>query len=49
MSFFSLPPEINSWRMFAGAGPAPMLEAALAWDGLAQELATAAKSFVSVT
>lgn len=49
MSFFMLPPEINSLRIFTGAGPAPMLEAASAWDGLAQELATAAQSFQAVT
>ncbi|QLL08687.1 PPE family protein [Mycobacterium vicinigordonae] len=48
MSFFTLPPEINSLRMFLGAGSAPMLEAAAAWDGLAAELGTAAQSFGSV-
>ena len=35
-----LPPEINSLRMFSGAGSAPMLEAAAAWQGLAEELGT---------
>ncbi len=49
MSFFVLPPEINSLRMLIGAGTAPMLEAAAAWQGLAEELSTAAQSFVSVT
>lgn len=49
MSFFSLPPEINSLRMFIGAGTAPMLQAAAAWDGLAEELGAAAQSFSSVT
>jgi PPE-repeat protein len=49
MSFLVLPPEINSLRMFVGAGSAPMLEAAAAWDGLASELASAASSFASVT
>ncbi|WP_205876881.1 PPE family protein [Mycobacterium camsae] len=48
MSFFTLPPEINSLRMFLGAGSAPMLQAAAAWDGLAAELGTAAQSFGSV-
>lgn len=38
MSFVVLPPEINSLRMFIGAGTAPMLAAAAAWDGLAEEL-----------
>ncbi|OBJ62066.1 PPE family protein [Mycobacterium sp. 1423905.2] len=49
MSFFTLPPEINSLRMFIGAGTAPMLEAAAAWQSLAAELASAAESFASVT
>jgi PPE-repeat protein len=49
MSFMVLPPEINSLRMFVGAGSAPMLEAATAWDGLAAELGSAASSFGSVT
>src|ERR1700757_3623616 len=48
MNFSVLPPEINSIRIFAGAGSAPMLEAAAAWDGLANELASAATSFNSV-
>ncbi|MBX9641200.1 MAG: PPE family protein, partial [Mycobacteriaceae bacterium] len=47
-SFFTLPPEINSLRMFLGAGSTPMLQAAAAWDGLAAELSTAAQSFGSV-
>jgi PPE-repeat protein len=38
MSFVVLPPEINSAQIFAGAGSAPMLAAATAWDGLANEL-----------
>ncbi|ETW24943.1 PPE family protein [Mycobacterium gastri] len=49
MSFFVLPPEINSLRMFIGAGSAPMLQAATAWSGLAEELGAAAQSFASVT
>ncbi len=48
MSFLVLPPEINSSRMFSGAGPDPMLAAAAAWDGLADELSAAAGSFSSV-
>ncbi|MCU0218463.1 PPE family protein, partial [Mycobacterium tuberculosis] len=47
--FSVLPPEINSLRMYLGAGSAPMLQAAAAWDGLAAELGTAASSFSSVT
>jgi PPE-repeat protein len=49
MNFSVLAPEINSARMFAGAGSAPMLDAAAAWDGLASELGSAASSFSAVT
>jgi PPE-repeat protein len=49
MNFSMLAPEINSARMFSGAGSAPMLNAAAAWDGLASELGSAASSFSGVT
>ncbi|KAA1246170.1 PPE family protein, partial [Mycobacterium simiae] len=49
MNFAVLPPEINSARMFLGAGLGPMRDAAGAWDGLATELGSAAASFSSVT
>jgi hypothetical protein len=49
MSFLVLPPETNSAAMYSGAGSAPMLEAAAAWDGLASELSSAASSFNAVT
>lgn len=49
MNFSVLPPEINSARIFAGAGSTPMLAAATAWTRLADELADAASSFSSVT
>ncbi len=45
MNYSVLPPEINSLRIFSGAGSAPMLDAAVAWDGLAAELSSAAESF----
>ncbi|QUR68669.1 PPE family protein [Mycobacterium spongiae] len=48
MDFGALPPEINSARMYAGAGAAPMLAAAGAWNGLAAELSTTATSYESV-
>ncbi|WP_261879074.1 PPE family protein, partial [Mycobacterium marinum] len=48
-SFAMLPPEVNSLRMFTGAGSAPMLNAATAWDSMASELGVAASSFSSVT
>lgn len=43
-----LPPEINSGRMYAGAGSAPLLTAAAAWDALATELYDTAASYSSV-
>ncbi|WP_205877633.1 PE-PPE domain-containing protein [Mycobacterium camsae] len=49
MSFAVLPPELNSTRMCTGVGRAPMLAAAAAWDGLAQELEAAAGSVASAT
>ena len=49
MNFQVLPPETNSLLLYSGAGSAPMLEAAAAWDGLAAELSLAADSFGSVT
>jgi PPE-repeat protein len=49
MSDFSLlPPEINSARMYAGAGAGPLFVAATAWDGLAADLRSSASSFESV-
>lgn len=46
--FGVLPPEINSGRMYAGPGPAPLLAAASAWDGIATELHSTAASYGSV-
>lgn len=48
-NFAVLPPEVNSARMFVGAGPGSMLAAAAAWDELAGELQAAMTSFGSVT
>jgi PPE-repeat protein len=48
MDFGAYPPEINSGRMYAGPGAAPMLTAAEAWQGLAAELHSAANSYQSV-
>jgi PPE-repeat protein len=47
MDFGLLPPEINSGRMYSGAGPGPMLAASAAWDGLATELGSTASSYKS--
>lgn len=38
VGFAWLPPETNSLRMYLGAGSRPLLAAAGAWDGLAEEL-----------
>ncbi|MCV7198863.1 PPE family protein [Mycobacterium angelicum] len=48
MDFGALPPEINSGRMYAGPGSAPLLAAASAWDELASDLALAAAGYGSV-
>jgi PPE-repeat protein len=45
MDFGTLPPEINSGRMYVGAGSGPMLAAAAAWDGLADELTSTSMSY----
>jgi PPE-repeat protein len=48
MDFATLPPEINSGRMYAGPGSGPMLAAAAAWDGLAAESNSAVASYASL-
>src|SRR5579884_867623 len=48
MDFGLYPPEINSGRMYAGPGSGPLLAAAQAWGGLADELFTAASQYESV-
>lgn len=48
MDFGIYPPEINSGRMYTGPGSGPMMAAAQAWGGLADELYTAASAFQSV-
>lgn len=48
MDFAALPPEVNSGRMYAGAGSGPMLAAAAAWATLAAELHSAANSYQAV-
>jgi PPE-repeat protein len=46
--FGALPPEINSTRMYTGAGAGPMMAAAAAWNNLAAELNTTASASQSV-
>lgn len=48
MDFGALPPEVNSARMYAGAGAAGLVAAAAAWNGIAVELSTAASCFESI-
>jgi PPE-repeat protein len=48
LDFSWLPPEINSARIFAGAGSGPLFMAAAAWEGLAADLQASASSFDSV-
>ncbi len=45
MGFGALPPEVNSGRMYTGAGSGPLVVAASAWDGLAAALTSAARAY----
>src|ERR1700678_3209808 len=48
VDFGVLPPEINSGRMYAGAGSGPLVAAAASWEGLASQLGSAATSYRAV-
>jgi PPE-repeat protein len=48
LDFAGVPPEVTSGRMYAGAGPGPMVMAATAWGALAAELNSAATSYRGV-
>ncbi|MEZ0382635.1 PPE domain-containing protein [Mycobacterium sp. pW045] len=48
MDFATLPPEINSARMYTGAGAGPLLAAATAWSALAAELNAAGVAYDSM-
>ncbi len=48
MDYAALPPEVNSGRMYAGAGVGPLVAAGTAWDALAAELSSAATSYRTV-
>ena len=41
-TWVAMPPEVNTARLMAGAGPAPMLQAAAGWEGFALLLETQA-------
>jgi PPE-repeat protein len=45
VDFGALPPEVNSGRMYTGAGSGPLVVAASAWDGLATALGSAASAY----
>jgi PPE-repeat protein len=49
MNFATIPPEINSGRMFDGPGSGSMIEAVTAWEKLAIRLCTAAADYRGVT
>jgi PPE-repeat protein len=48
MFYAAFPPEINSGRIYSGPGSGPMLTAATAWGGLANDLQSTAASYSSV-
>lgn len=48
LDYGSLPPEINSARMYLGAGSAPMIAAAAAWDVLANGLESFSRHYCAV-
>ncbi|MEB3062068.1 PPE domain-containing protein [[Mycobacterium] zoologicum] len=48
MDFAFLPPEVNSGRMYTGAGAGPMLAAASCWDALGAELNSAGLAYESI-
>ena len=48
MSFMMFPPELNSSLMYSGAGSGPLMAAASAWDELAADLETTARSYQTV-
>ncbi|SOX56691.1 PPE family protein [Mycobacterium ahvazicum] len=50
MLWHAMPPELNTARLMAGAGPSPMLQAAAGWEALAASLeAEAAELAASMT
>jgi PPE-repeat protein len=48
MFYAAFPPEINSGRIYSGPGSEPLMAAAAAWEGLANDLQSTAASYSSV-
>ena len=48
MDFAGMPPEVNSARMYSGAGAGSLATAAAAWEKLATELTSTAASYRAV-
>ncbi len=48
LDYGTLPPEINSTRMYSGPGSGPMMAAAAAWDTLASGLDSLSRRYSSV-
>ncbi|TDH52466.1 PPE domain-containing protein [Mycobacterium eburneum] len=47
MDYAALPPEVNSARMYSGAGSGPLMAAAAAWEALAGRLASTSRGYSS--
>ncbi len=48
LNFWALPPEVNSAKIYAGAGSGSLLAAAAAWNAIAAELHSAAMNYDAV-
>jgi hypothetical protein len=49
MNFGLFPPEVNSARIYTGAGASPLLAASVAWDAISAQLSETAAGFRTVT
>ena len=48
MLWHAMPPELNTARLMAGAGPAPMLQAAAGWEALGSALEAQAVELAAI-
>lgn len=48
LDFGALPPEVNSSRMYAGAGSGPIMASASAWQAIASQLDSVARGYTAV-